>query len=73
MRVEGRSANHFELAFTESDILLDFGQSYGETAEALMLARIILTPQSAKTFLVMLRDLLDQYEKSVGPIPGKKV
>ena len=32
--VEGRSSNHFEFAFTESEFLLDFGQSY-DKAEGL--------------------------------------
>src|SRR5436305_1145429 len=39
--VEGRSSNHFEIAFTESEFLLDFGQAYGEPAEA----RDALKPQ----------------------------
>ena len=66
--VEGRSANHFELAFTESEFLLDFGQSYDEKQEALIHTRVILTPLSAKTLFVMLHDLLEQYESKIGTI-----
>ena len=66
--VEGRSANHFELAFTESEFLLDFGQLYDNDAPALVHTRIIVTPRSAKTFLTMLQDLMKKYEQTIGPL-----
>ena len=66
--VEGRSSNHFELAFTQSEFLLDFGQSYDKEQEALIHTRIVLTPLSAKTLLVMLHELFDQYERKVGSV-----
>ena len=72
MPIEGHSSNHFELAFTESEFLLDFGQSYGEQHEPLMHTRIILMPLSAKTFLEMLHDLVERYEKTVGPIEVRR-
>ena len=72
MPVEGRSSNHFELAFTESEFLLDFGQSYDEKQEGLMHTRIILTPLAAKTLLGMLYDLVEQYEKKVGLIATRR-
>ena len=68
MPVEGRSSNHFELAFTESEFLLDFGQSYDEKQESLIHTRVIVTPLAAKTLLAMLGELVDQYEQKVGPI-----
>lgn len=70
--MEGRSSNHFELAFTESEFLLDFGQSYDDQQEALIHTRIILTPLSAKTLFAMLRDLLQQYENKIGSIRERK-
>jgi len=66
--VEGRSANHFELAFTESEFLLDFGQSYDSSNQALIHTRLIVTPRSAKTLFLMLQNLLEQYERTIGPI-----
>lgn len=72
MAVEGRSANHFELAFTESEFLLDFGQSYDDNQEPLVHTRIILTPLSAKTLFVMLHDLLEQYENKIGAIGTRR-
>ena len=72
MPVEGRSSNHFELAFTESEFLVDFGQSYDEKQEGLIHTRIILTPLAAKTLLGMLHDLVEQYETNVGSIGTKR-
>ena len=69
---EGRYANHFELAFTEAEFLLDFGQSYDREREPLIHTRIILSPLSAKAFFAMLQDLLEQYEAKVGHIGAKK-
>jgi len=66
--VEGRSSNHFELAFTEFDFLLDFGQAYDTSKEPLVHTRIIMTPSSAKTLSHMLQHLIAQYEAELGPI-----
>lgn len=71
--VEGRSANHFEMAFTESEFLVDFGQSYGESDAALVHTRIIMTPRSAKTLSRMLKDLVERYEQNVGPIGERNI
>lgn len=66
--LEGRCCNHFELAFTEFDFLLDFGQAYDQSAGPVMHTRIILNPHSALTLLQMLTDLIARYQSSVGPI-----
>jgi hypothetical protein len=70
--VEGRSSNHFEVAYTEFEFLLDFGQAYGESGEALIHTRIITTPRSAKTLLHMLQEMVDKYEATIGPVPERK-
>jgi hypothetical protein len=71
--VEGRSSNHFELAFTESEFLIDFGQAYGESGGALMHTRIIMSPYSAKTLLRMLHDIVEKYDKAISIGPGGNV
>ena len=63
--LEGRSANHFELAFTEFEFLLDFGQAYDTSSEALVHTRIIVTPRSAKALLRMLQQLIEKYEREI--------
>jgi len=70
--VEGRCANHFELAFTESEFLLDFGQLYDDRDKPLLHTRIIVTPRSVKTLVHMLQDMVEKYEKTMGLIPERK-
>jgi hypothetical protein len=71
LAVEGRSSNHFELAFTESEFLIDFGQAYGSSGEALVHTRIIMTPRSAKTLVSMLQAMVEKYETTIGPVPER--
>jgi hypothetical protein len=61
--VEGRCANHFELAYTESEFLLDFGQAY-DPGEPLIHTRVIMTRISAKVFIGMMQELVRQSEQT---------
>jgi hypothetical protein len=70
--IEGRCANHFELAFTESEFLADFGQAYDMTEKPLVHTRIILTPRSAKTLARMMQEIVDQFEATVRLIEDSK-
>lgn len=70
--LEGCSANHFELAFTEFEFLLDFGQLYDKNGEAVIHTRIIMTPRSAKTLSTMLEDLVQKYEQTIGQIAERQ-
>ena len=58
---ERHAANHFELSFTNYEFLLDFGQSYDSSDDALIHTRIILSPRNANTLSRMLADLVEQY------------
>jgi hypothetical protein len=66
--VEGRSANHFEVAFTEFEFLLDFGQAYDTVESPLVHTRIIMAPTAAKMLCRMLDHILAQYESEIAPI-----
>ncbi len=69
--VEGRSSNHFEVAFTEFEFLLDFGQAYDSSPEALWHTRIIMTPSSTKTLMRMLQHMVTQFESEIAAIPER--
>jgi len=71
--VEGRSANHFELAFTESEFLLDFGQAYDTNHEPLIHTRIIMTPRSAMTLARMMHEIVEQFVQTIGPIHDRQI
>ena len=65
-RVEGRAANHVQVAFTASEFLLDFGQAYGEKGDPLIHTRIIMSPSLARTLSQMMREIVEKYEKLTG-------
>ncbi len=69
--MEARCANHFEVAFTDSEFLLSFGQSFNGTNEPLIHSKIVLTPRSARTLTSMLQDLLTRYEAMFESVQGK--
>ena len=69
--MEGRSANHFDLAFTKFEFLLDFGQAYNTSEGTVLHTRIIMIPSAAKTLLRMLEQMVGQYESEIGVINGK--
>jgi hypothetical protein len=69
--LEGRSANHFELAFTQYEFLLDFGQAYNTSEGTVLHTRIIMVPSSAKALLRMLEQLIARYESEIGAINEK--
>jgi hypothetical protein len=69
--MEGRSANHFELAFTKYEFLLDFGQAYNTSEGTVLHTRIIMVPSSAKALLRMLEQLIARYESEIDVINEK--
>jgi hypothetical protein len=69
--LEGRSANHFELAFTKYEFLLDFGQAYNTSEGTVLHTRIIMVPSSAKALLRMLEQLIARYELEINVINEK--
>ena len=64
--LEGRYANYFEIGFTALEFLFDFGQFDEDSGAAIRHTRIITNPASAKTFLKMLKEVVTEYETSVG-------
>jgi hypothetical protein len=65
---EGKYANYFEMGYTRSEILVDFGQFDSEIQAGVRHTRIILNPASAKVFLKMLSEVLASYESEVESI-----
>jgi hypothetical protein len=66
--LEGRSANHFEVAYTQFEFLIDMGQAYQKSEPPIVHTRIIMTPNAAETLVNMLTQLLAEYKETVGPI-----
>jgi hypothetical protein len=68
--LEGRYANYFKVGHNAFEFLLDFGQFYPEAEHARLHTRIITSPQYAMALLETLREAIDRYEQSFGPISG---
>jgi hypothetical protein len=69
---EGHYANYFKAGHNAFEVILEFGQYYEGDAQPRMHTQIITTPAYAKTFLEVLRDLVERYERAFGPVgPGK--
>jgi hypothetical protein len=69
--VIGIGANHFQLAFTETEFLLDFGQAYGDPGEPVIHTRIIMTLRSARTLCRMMQELVEKFDSTAGVRAGE--
>ena len=69
---EGIYSNLVFIAHSPSEVILDFARALPGLPKAKVYARIILTPQHAKSLLMALEQNLKTYEGQFGPIklPG---
>ena len=69
---EGIYSNLVFIAHSPSEVILDFARALPGLPKAKVYARVILTPQHAKSLLMALDQNLKNYENQFGPIklPG---
>ena len=69
---EGIYSNLVFIAHSPSEVIFDFARALPGLAKPRVFARIIMTPQHAKSLLQALEQNLGNYEKQFGPIllPG---
>ena len=79
-QAEGIYSNLVFIAHSASEVILDFARALPGLPKAKVYARVILTPQHAKSLLVALEQNLKNYETQFGPIkvpgdprPGKEL
>jgi hypothetical protein len=65
---EGIYSNFVLTAHTASEFVLDFARMVPGVNKAKVFARIIMTPQSAKSLSMVLGGAIKQFEESFGPI-----
>jgi hypothetical protein len=70
---EGIYSNLVLIAHSPSEVILDFARALPGLPKAKVYARVILTPQHAKSLLLTLEQNLKQYESQFGAIkvPGE--
>ena len=66
---EGIYSNFVLTAHTASEFVLDFARMVPGVNKAKIFARIIMTPQSAKSLSMVLGNAIGKYEESFGAIP----
>jgi hypothetical protein len=71
-QAEGIYSNLVFIAHSASEVILDFARALPGLPKAKVYARVILTPQHAKSLLMALEQNLKNYENTFGPIkvPG---
>ena len=72
---EGIYSNVVFIAHSASEVILDFARALPGLPKAKVYARVILTPQHAKSLMVTLEQNLKTYENQFGAIklPGEPV
>jgi hypothetical protein len=68
-QLEGRYANFFQVGHTAFEFLIDFGQLYPDGKQEQLHTRIVTSPSYAKELLRLIRDSIEQYERTYGQIP----
>jgi len=66
---EGIYSNFVLTAHTASEFVLDFARMLPGVKKAKVFARIIMTPQSAKSLYIVLSRTIEKYESTYGKIP----
>jgi len=67
---EGIYANLVLTTHSASEFIFDFARILPGTPKAKVYARIVMTPQNAKSLLRVLQKNLEAYEQKHGKIPG---
>jgi hypothetical protein len=66
--LQGRYANYFTVGHNVFEFVLDFGQFYPQGEAPQLHTRIVTAPSYARALLETLRESVEQYEETFGPI-----
>jgi hypothetical protein len=69
-RLHGRYTNYFEIRYTASEFLLDFGEHYPETEPPNRHTRIVTGPESAQVLRDLLAEALKRRQEELGSGEG---
>lgn len=65
---QGRYSNYFEVGLNQEELVIDFGQAYGEQESIGFHTRIVTSPGYAKDLAELLEKSLQQYERDYGTL-----
>jgi hypothetical protein len=64
----GRYANYFKVGHNAFELVLEFGEKFGDTSAAQLHTRIVTNPVYAQALLSTLSDSLRQYQSQFGDV-----
>jgi hypothetical protein len=64
--IEVRYTNHMQVAYTEDEFVLEFGQVFQEAGDARIHTRIVTSPAYARVILDTLAQFVGEYERVTG-------
>ena len=67
--LEGRYANYLQVGHNAFEVVFDFGQRYADAHGPALHTRIVIHPAYLKSFLAVLADALDAYQRTFGELP----
>lgn len=65
---EGQYVNLAMIAHSNSEFVIDFIKMMPGVPKAKVKSRIVITPEHAKRLLIALKDNIDKFEKTFGPV-----
>jgi hypothetical protein len=71
-QLEGRYANYFKVGHNAFELIIDCGQYYANDEKPQLHTRIITSPGYGKALLNTLRESLEEYERTNGPVCRKE-
>jgi len=66
--LEGRYVNYFKIGYNAFELIIDCGQCYADDKEPQLHTRIITSPAYGKVLFEILRNSLEQYDKTYGRV-----
>jgi len=68
--LRGRYTNYFEIRYTASEFLLDFGEHYPETEPPYRHTRVVTSSESAQMLCDLLTEALKRQKEELGRMDG---
>jgi Protein of unknown function (DUF3467) len=66
LRLQGRYANYFEVGLNQEEVVIDFGQAYGNRESVAFHTRIITSPAYARDLALLLQKSFREFEPTRG-------
>jgi hypothetical protein len=70
---EGRYSNFFKVGYNAFEVVIEFGQAYGDCGDEKIHTRIVTTVPYANALCELLRSTLEEHAGNYGPHPTREI